>query len=169
MAREPGQIGESWDDPELQSAIGKFVIQFSQLEYIVRHLLGAMMDLRDPQFDIITGSFDFARLCKVTEAYLLSLTDCDEKLAEHAKTTFAKCLKVNDDRVRIVHGTWLLGPGTSHLSRNSLKMTRHFEKPEEIVAKALEAKALMSDIVEILIGNADERRQFIFKHANDDK
>jgi hypothetical protein len=48
-------------------------------------------------------------------------------------------------------------------------MTRHFEKPEEIVAKALEAKALMSAIVEILIGNEEERRQFIFKHANDDK
>jgi hypothetical protein len=48
-------------------------------------------------------------------------------------------------------------------------MTRHFEKPEGIVAKALEAKALMSDIVEILIGNADERRRFVFQHANDDK
>ena len=89
-----------------------------------------MMDLRDPQFDIITGSFDFARLCKVTEAYLLSMPVCDEKLAEHAKKTFAKCLKVNDDRVRIVHGTWLLGPGTTHLARNILKMTRHFENPQ---------------------------------------
>jgi hypothetical protein len=59
--------------------------------------------------------------------------------------------------------------GAAHLSRNSLKMTRHFEKPEGIVAKALEAKALMSDIVEILIGNADERRQSVFQHANDDK
>jgi len=33
----------------------------------------------------------------------------------------------------------------------------------------LEAKALMSDIIEILIGNADERRQFVFRYANDDK
>jgi hypothetical protein len=40
-------------------------------------------------------------------------------------------------------------------------MTRHFEKPEQIVAKALEAKALMSDIVEILVGNADEHRRFV--------
>jgi hypothetical protein len=48
-------------------------------------------------------------------------------------------------------------------------MIRHFETPEEIVTKALEAKALMSDIVEVLIGNSDERRQFVFKHANDDK
>jgi hypothetical protein len=31
----------------------------------------------------------------------------------------------------------------------------------------MEAKALMSDIVEILIGDADERRQFVFQHAND--
>ena len=81
---EPGHMEESWDNPELQTAIGKFIIQFSQLEYIIRHLLGAMMDLGDTQFDIITASFDFARLCKVTEAYLLSLPDCDEKLAEHA-------------------------------------------------------------------------------------
>ena len=36
MAREPGQIEESWDDPQLLSAIGKFVIQLSQLEYISR-------------------------------------------------------------------------------------------------------------------------------------
>jgi hypothetical protein len=87
---QQGQNEESWDDPQLQSAIGKFVIQFSQLEYIVRHLLGAMKDLHEPQFDIITGSFDFARLCEVTEAYLLSLPDCSGKLFEHTKKTFAK-------------------------------------------------------------------------------
>lgn len=164
MAHEPGHIEESWDDYDTQAAIGKFIIQFSQLEYIIRHLLGSMLGLSDPQPDIITASFDFARLCKVTEAFLLSLPDCDQKLAAHAKTTFSRCLALNDDRVRIAHGTWLLGPGTSHMSR-SFKMSRHFEKPDEIRAKAEEAKKLMTAIVEILIGDAEERRQFVFQHA----
>lgn len=155
MPREPGRIEESWDDYDTQAAIGKFIIQFSQLEYIIKHLLGSALDLADPQFDIITSSYDFVKLCKVTEAYLLSLPDCDERLAEHAKATFKRCFKLNDDRVRIAHGTWLLGPGTKHVSR-MFKMTTHFEKPEEIRAKAEEAKACMSAIVEILIGRPDE-------------
>jgi hypothetical protein len=35
-------------------------------------------------------------------------------------------------------------------------MTSHFEKPDEIRAKANEAKGCMSAIVEILIGRPDE-------------
>lgn len=166
MAREPGHIEESWDDYGTQAAVGKFIIQFSQLEYIIRHLLGSLLNLSDPQFDIVTASFDFARLCKVTEAFLLSLPDCNEKLAAHAKQTFARCLALNDDRVRIAHGTWLMGPGTSHMSR-SFKISRHFETPEKIRAKAEEAKKLMTAIVEILIGDAEERRQLVFQHANE--
>jgi hypothetical protein len=96
----------------------------------------------------------------VTEAFLLSLPNCDERLAEHTRETFKRCFKLNDDRVRIAHGTWLLGPGTKHVSR-TFKMTTHFEKPEEIRAKAEEARACMSAIIEILIGRPDEWPQLV--------
>jgi hypothetical protein len=35
MPREPGRVEEVWDDYDTQAAIGKFIIQFSQLEYTV--------------------------------------------------------------------------------------------------------------------------------------
>jgi hypothetical protein len=61
-------------------------------------------------------SYDFALLCRVMEAFLPSLPDCDERLANHAKETFKKYLSLNDDRVRTAHGIWLLGPGTHHVA-----------------------------------------------------
>jgi hypothetical protein len=82
--------------------------------------------------------------------------DGEVDTACHHQESFKKCHSLNDDRVRIAHGTWLLGPGTSHVSRNKFKMTSHFEKPEEIRAKAKEAKKCISAVVEILIGRPDE-------------
>jgi hypothetical protein len=66
MAIEPGKIEEVWDEPVLHAAIGKFIVQFSQLEFTIRHLLGSLLDLSDPQFNIVISSYDFATLCRVS-------------------------------------------------------------------------------------------------------
>jgi hypothetical protein len=155
----PGRIQEDWDDVALNQAIGKFIVQFSQLEFIIRHLLGALLDLADEQFNIITASYDFTTLCRVTNAFIISLPDCDAKLAAHANETFKKCLKVNEERVRIAHGTWTLQEGATHMSRNTFKVTSHFSKPEEIEKKTEEVKKCMTGIVHILTGKPEDRAE----------
>jgi hypothetical protein len=59
------------------------VFEFSQLEFIIRHALGAALELRDTgphaQFDIVTSPYDFATLCTVTKAIFVRTMECDEE------------------------------------------------------------------------------------------
>ena len=54
---------------------------------------------------------------------------------------------MNDERVRIAHGTWTLGGGARHVPRGTLKAQFHFEKPKKIVEKTVEVKKLMAGVV----------------------
>ena len=60
----------------LHTAIGQFMFEFSQLEFIVRHALRQALDLKetgdDAQFDIVVSPYDFGTLCSVR--FLLSRT-----------------------------------------------------------------------------------------------
>lgn len=71
-------------------------------------------------------------------------------------STFNACLAMNDERVRIAHGTWTIGGGARHVSRTSLKAKSHFERPEKNIDKAREVSALRSRVVQILIGKPEE-------------
>ena len=51
-----GRIEDFWDQPDLYQAIGKFIYQFSQLEFAIRHLLGDLLELTPSQFHIVTAS-----------------------------------------------------------------------------------------------------------------
>jgi hypothetical protein len=48
----------------LYTAIGQFIFEFSQLEFMIRHTLGTALDLRETdanaRFDIVTSPYDFA-------------------------------------------------------------------------------------------------------------
>ena len=60
----------------LYTAIGQFVFEFSQLEFIIRHALGEALALKETganaQFDIVTAPYDFVALCNVTKAIFMS-------------------------------------------------------------------------------------------------
>lgn len=137
-------------------AIGEFIFEFSQLEFTIRHVLGVALSLNDDTlFDAVTSPYDFAALCRVTKM-ILQASSSDAKLNAKIEATFNGCLAMNDERVRIAHGTWTIDGGARHVSRNTLKAQSHFEKPETIVAKAHEVSELRSRIVEIMIGEREE-------------
>jgi hypothetical protein len=51
----------------LYLAVGQFIFEFSQLEFMIRHLLGEALGLDDEkQFHAVTSPYDFATLCRVT-------------------------------------------------------------------------------------------------------
>ena len=53
-------------DSEVLEAIGRFVFQFSQLEYTIRVALGSTLSLPNgPIFHAVTASYDFRSLCQV--------------------------------------------------------------------------------------------------------
>src|SRR3954449_8553030 len=43
--------------------IGRFIFEFSQLEYTLRHHVSEMARIDEQYFDIVTSAFDFAKLC----------------------------------------------------------------------------------------------------------
>ncbi len=73
---------ERRDMLSLFTAIGRFMFEFSQLESIIRHALGGALGLRetgaDAQFDIVTSSYDFGALCRVTRAIFMRTVGCGE-------------------------------------------------------------------------------------------
>jgi hypothetical protein len=141
---------------ELFLGIGQFIFEFSQLEFTIRHTLGAVLELRNKTFDLVTSPYDFATLCRVTKNALLSLPGWAPSAADEISDIFSKCLSLNEDRVKIAHGTWTLGGGTRHVSRQTLKASSYFLRPTELIAKARDAGALMNRVVQILIGNPKE-------------
>jgi hypothetical protein len=153
MAKLPrGEITQHHDQPELYQAIGKFVYQFSQLEYSIRHLLSDLLELTPDQFYIVTASYDFATLCRVTSAFIHSLPECDEATEEKVTEIFKKCFRVNDARVRMVHGTWD-DDGASHVSRASLKPRSYFASTAEVTNLTQDTKLCMNSIVDLIDGD----------------
>jgi len=128
-------------------AVGRFTFEFSQLEFTIRVALLACLELPQEYFDIVTAPYDFAMLCKVTrEALSLKTPERAAELEQWCKD----CLKLNDDRVRIAHGTWTLGPdgpSVRHVSRNSLKARHYFGTTAEIDRLSDEAQRLLQQIL----------------------
>jgi len=137
-------------------AIGKFIVAFSQLEFIIRHTLAEVLDTK--HFDEVTSPYDFATLCRVTEALIKAAPDCDKATAREVGNLFRECLRLNDQRNRLVHGTWSFGeedPTTltaRHVSRQTLTAKDYFTTVAEIEVVINQAEDLRRRVVMFLIG-----------------
>lgn len=166
MTEPKGKIEEFWDDPVQYQAIGKFVHQFSQLEFSIRHLLSDLLELTADQFYIVTASYDFATLCRVTSAFIQTLMEPTEPKAKESMEIFNRCLRVNDARVRLVHGTWD-DKGARHVSRQTLKPTAYFVDVKEITSLTEEMKACMNLIVGLIDGEVVDWAKNIRAHVRE--
>jgi hypothetical protein len=113
--------------------IGRFIFEFSQLEYTLRHHVSEMARLDEQYFDIITSAFDFAKLC--TALLALSGQRNGGKPDPEVEKLIKTCHEVNTVRLRVVHGLWVVGSGHDraiHTSRNSMKSEVHFDKPGDL-------------------------------------
>jgi hypothetical protein len=127
---------------EFFRAIGAFIFRFSQLEYLIKSALASYLKLRDDQFDVIVGPYDFAMLCTVAEKTLK--LDLDPQYHPALKSFFNKCRALNQDRVVVAHGSWSIG-GARHASRQSLEAKMHFENPEKLLKAAADAISLIDE------------------------
>ena len=128
---------------EFFRAIGEFIFRFSQLEYQIKSTLASYLKLRDDQFDVVVGPYDFAMLCTVAEKTIK--LDFEAEYHPALKSFFNRCRKLNQEaRVVVAHGSWSTG-GARYASRQSLEAKMHFEKPENLVKAAAETKSLMEE------------------------
>jgi hypothetical protein len=102
-------------------SIGRFLFQFSQLEYSIRSVLTARLGLSETFFNIVTAPYDFRMLCNVT--WKVSSIKYPDKTEEIEKL-FKACLAINEKRVIVAHGLWtddMDGLSARSVSRNSFK------------------------------------------------
>jgi hypothetical protein len=134
---------EIMQSEEFFRAIGEFIFRFSQLEYLIKSALASYLKLRDDQFDVVVGPYDFAMLCTVAEKTIK--LDFDTEYHPALKSFFNKCRKLNQEvRVVVAHGAWST-EGARYASRQSLEARMHFEQPDKLVKAVAEAKKLMEE------------------------
>jgi hypothetical protein len=127
--------------------IGRFLLEFSQLQFSIRFVLAARLGLDEKYFDIVTGPYDFAILCTVTEK--ASIVKYPEKRVQIEKV-FKECRKLNESRVLIAHAMWtddFDGLSARHFSRNSLTTATHSFKKDEFDRLADKAQELVRRVL----------------------
>jgi len=129
------------EDERLFSSIGRFVFEFSQLEYAIRDLTAQIARI-DARFFEAVMTHDFALLCKAAEnVFSVELPGQTKDF----KKFFSACHALNEDRVRIVHGLWVPtveGAKLYHVSRSKLQLVAHFDDPFEVARAADRANEL---------------------------
>jgi hypothetical protein len=118
-------------DERYYSSIGRFISAFSYLEFMIKCRIATAVGVPDDYFlEII--SHDFSMLC--TLAQKLLIREMDKETAARLKTVIGKCRKLNDHRVRIVHGFWLIGRRSGNL------LHYHAKTPIWVVITELQTK-----------------------------
>lgn len=166
MCEEPPEADPTGDDAtiaaivendrRLYTAIGHFIVAFSQLEFSLRFALSQALSLNEEQFDAVTASYDFSALCRVTKAVYLTKHASDADRSRAIDELFKKCLGMHEQcRNPIVHATWAMtdkGHAARHVSRGSHKVTYPFESAELLLAKVEEVERLNVDVFRVLGG-----------------
>src|SRR6476660_1743852 len=98
-------VNQFTSEDRYYSAIGRFMVEFSQLEFSFKYYVAKQVNLGDQYFNAIM-SHDFSRLCQIAETVLVPAAFDEKKAA--LKSLINKCKTLNDDRVRIVHGLWVV-------------------------------------------------------------
>lgn len=147
MDHHQRSINKFTAEDKYYSAIGRFIFEFSQLEYTLKYHIAEVIGLRDEHFDPIM-SFDFSMICTIAESVLLP--KLPRRPADQFKKIISTCRELNNDRVRVVHGLWYINKdtGTLHaVSRQKLTASQHFDNDATAIAhKADLANTLRNEI-----------------------
>ena len=103
-------------------AIGRFVFEFSQVEYTIRYHLAEEIGLDEEHFSAVVESYDAGLLCTV--AIEVFKNSREQNNAARIQELIKNFRNLTDDRNRIAHGLWVpfREGGTVHyVPRRSLK------------------------------------------------
>jgi hypothetical protein len=178
MSRHKRAVNKFTSEDRWFSAIGRFIFEFSQLEYTLKHHIAEAVGLNEAHVSSIM-THDFAMLCNIADAILLQESkvpdgywdglkdtnmprgnrvkkDYQVEITERAdklKKLIKECKQLNDDRVRVVHGLWYVGGdrvALYHVSRQKLKHSTYFQQADDLASKADTACRLRNEIPNVL-------------------
>jgi hypothetical protein len=132
------------------SAIGRFIFEFSQLEYSFKFYIAEEINLKDEHFNAVM-THDFALLCTIAEEVLVPSTS--KPASSKLKKLISKCRSLNDERVRIAHGLWYVGQEEGRLfhgPRGRAKDKVHYEKAGEVADLADRANQYRDELTQLV-------------------
>jgi hypothetical protein len=150
MGRHQRAVSNLSGEEKFFSAIGRFVSEFSQLEYTLKYLISKKVGLRSKHFPALM-SHDFALTCTIAQT-ILSESVAPEK-SEKFKTFISACQTLNTDRVRVAHGLWVIANEAGvlqHVSRQKLQsFSPYFKEPIVLAGLADKAALLRFELAQI--------------------
>jgi hypothetical protein len=147
------------DRDDLYRQIGRFVFEYSQLEFSLRRVLRRKMGVKLEYDHLMVAGFDFAKVCFAIKE-LSALEEGGTPDPSLAKV-ISGCLKINELRVAVVHGRWsssLGGDGVVHVPRSSMKRTMMLDKEGDLDRYANAIEKLQEDLVEVVTAGDDRRK-----------
>jgi hypothetical protein len=128
-------------------AIGHFIYQFSQLEFTIRAVLTAYLQLPDQYFDAVTGPYDFRMLVAVTSK--VGQIKYPER-ADTIKAMFKECFDLMTVRNHIAHGLWsdgIMEWSVRHYNREKLEGKHIPYTSDQINEFAKQAQMLLQKVM----------------------
>jgi hypothetical protein len=95
-------------------------------------------------------SHDFALTCTIAQT-ILSESVAPGK-SKNFETFINKCRSLNEDRVRVAHGLWVIANEEGvlqHISRQKLQISPHFKEPTVLAGLADNAAVLRFELAQI--------------------
>lgn len=129
--------------------VGEFFHVFSELEFSLRFFLAQALKIPGDYFDIVTAPYDTNALCNVVKA-LAKKKPVRSEDGDALAQVVSKFQKLNEDRVRIAHGTWTEdsnGLTSRHVSRTSLEPVWHYGTSGALVALVNQARHLQAELL----------------------
>jgi hypothetical protein len=133
------------EQDELFRSIGMYIYRYSQLDYMLRIALYRLLGLSVEQAGSILPMLDFAAVCRACKAQLQERPDNKKAL-----DLISSALRVNDDRVRVAHGSWT-EIGVLHVSRGNARLGLYFSEASELRKKADEIRALTVEVDKTMV------------------
>ena len=128
-------------------AIGRFIFQFSQAEYTIRHYLAEEISLAEEHFVAVVESYDVALLCTVAkEVFGKSRANTNAAAIMELINNFRS---LTDNRNRVAHGLWVPfkdGGTVHHVPRTNLKSRMAANQAAALEKFADEACSLCAEL-----------------------
>jgi len=128
-------------------AIGRFMFEFSQVEFAIRHHLAEEIGLNGEHFSAVVESYDVGVLTTVAKE-VFKKTRNKENGTEIGKL-LDRFRELNEGRKRVAHGLWVpfMEGGTVHyVSRNKLTSSRFKDQAKELEKQADKMCQLRADL-----------------------
>lgn len=139
--------------------IGEFMVKFSHLELLLKLVLSFEAKVNSVLYGAFMQSFDISKTIDLLKYYYEQTLAKNPELLNKMMKSLNECHNINQTRVQIAHGTWILDEvnkaAALHFSRNSLKTNSHFGSVSDIRGHIIKLERVYNVLLENLFAIID--------------